>query len=67
MNYAIREFLEFFGGGARAAQALGVSQATVSRWKHGQAIPVQQAKKIEAVTMGRYTAARLLGLDHKAI
>lgn len=66
MNDYFRDLLSHFGGGAKLAKALGVTEATVSRWKHGQQLPVDQAKRIEDITDGKFTAIRLLQLDRKA-
>lgn len=61
----IREWRVFRGSTQqRCAEALGVSQATLSKIECGSAVPSPQtAKRIEAATNGEVTAAELLGLN----
>lgn len=66
MNEQFSDFLKWMEGGNRAALALGVSEATISRWRNGQQIPVDKAKQMEAISRGNFRAAVLLGLEKPA-
>lgn len=66
MNESIDNFIRYMGTGAKVARALGVTEATVSRWRNGRPVPVEQAKRIQALTDGRFTAVAILGLNRAA-
>lgn len=48
------------------AVALETTDATVSRWRNGQRIPVDQCEAIERLTDGKFRAAELLMLNAAA-
>ena len=50
MNY--RQLIKHFGSQQRAADAIGVTQATVSRWNCKRGIPPYKQLIIERITNG---------------
>lgn len=52
----VDEVYQFFGSGNKAADAIGVSSASFSRWVKGRRIPISQQVKFEEVTNGKLVA-----------
>lgn len=58
------DFCEWFKPQRRVAEALGVSEATVSRMKSGsQAITPEVAEKCEAISHGAFRKEKILWPD----
>lgn len=56
----IEKLVEFFGGQAKTAAALGVTQATVSYWFNGiHSMGASKAFRAEELTGGKITAKEL--------
>lgn len=63
----IERLVDFFGGQAKTAAALGVSQAAVSYWFTGaHAMSARRAFLAEELTGGVVTAKELCQQDRKA-
>lgn len=59
-NAIIRNVIDFFGGQAQLAKALGVSQSAVSQWLNNQArISADNAECVEYLTEGKFTKIML--------
>lgn len=59
-NKLIRELIDFFGGQAKLAQALDISQSAVSQWLNNQSkVSADNAEDIERLTGGKFTKAML--------
>lgn len=54
------EILEHFGGVAKLARLLGVSQPAVSQWRHN-GISKSCAIKIERLSDGKFKAVNIIG------
>ena len=52
----VDEVYQFFGSGNKAADAIGVSRASFSRWVKNGRIPISQQVKFEEVTKGKLVA-----------
>jgi DNA-binding transcriptional regulator YdaS (Cro superfamily) len=52
-----QQLVDFFGSQVAAAQALGVTQPTLSNWKARGSIPKLQQLRIEHATKGKLRAA----------
>ncbi|WP_122575232.1 transcriptional regulator [Pseudomonas viridiflava] len=62
----IEKLVEFFGGQAKTAAALGVSQAAVSYWFNGtHAMGANKAFLAEELTNGQITARQLCTVRSK--
>lgn len=58
---SFNDFCTWAGSQRRAAEMLGVSEATVSRWAARGCVPnVAAAEKVEQVTFGRFKWADML-------
>ncbi len=56
-NMKFDQLIKHFGSQVQAADAIGVTQPTLSNWKKRGAIPHLQQLRIEHVTKGRLKAA----------
>ena len=62
----IEKLIDFFGGQAKTAVALGVSQAAVSYWRTGaHTMSAQSAFRAEELTGGAVTARDLCQASQK--
>lgn len=59
-----QELVEFFGNESRMAGALGIARQAVYKWN--QIIPEGRAWQLQALTQGRFDAARYL-LDRNRV
>lgn len=63
---SFNDFCTWAGSQRRAAEMLGVSEATVSRWAARGCVPnVAAAEKVEQVTFGRFKWADMLRAPRK--
>ena len=54
----VDEVYQFFCSGNKAADAIGVSRASFSRWVKNGRIPISQQVKFEEVTKGKLVAIK---------
>lgn len=62
----VDQLIKHFGSQVAAAQAIGVTQPTVSMWRKRGSIPHIQQLRIELVTDGKLKAKPLLPVKGKA-
>lgn len=56
----MQKVIDWFGGRAQMAKALGVSRVAITQWAKGAGIPPRRAIQIEVISRGELKAADII-------